>query len=80
MGTRSTGRGNLTTPPSKGLKSKMLRQYCLCKQTNPKGAMVQCDKCRDWFHPACVGTTLDVVERVPEYTCPECTLVSGDSE
>ncbi|XP_061184382.1 transcription factor 19-like [Saccostrea echinata] len=41
---------------TKGAKT---RQYCLCLQSNPKGLMVQCDSCRDWFHPGCVGISDD---------------------
>ena len=25
--------------------------YCVCKTQNPRGYMVQCDACADWFHP-----------------------------
>ena len=31
--------------------------YCVCKTRNPRGYMVQCDACADWFHPRCVGIT-----------------------
>jgi hypothetical protein len=49
--------------------------YCLCKKQNPKGLMVQCDYCKDWFHPECVGISPDEAENIPVYTCQECTLV-----
>ncbi|XP_061175912.1 uncharacterized protein LOC133184853 [Saccostrea echinata] len=53
---------------TKGAKT---RQYCLCLQSNPKGLMVQCDSCRDWFHHRCVGISEDYAKSVPQYTCPE---------
>ena len=37
--------------------------YCLCQQADDPGAprdWVQCDKCEQWFHPECVGTTAQV--------------------
>ena len=37
--------------------------YCLCQQADDPGAprdWVQCDKCAQWFHPECVGTTAQV--------------------
>ena len=37
--------------------------YCLCQQADDPDAprdWVQCDKCAQWFHPECVGTTAQV--------------------
>ena len=50
-------------------------KYCLCKSTRPAGLMVQCDTCKDWFHPKCVGETEEHVKNVPTYSCPDCILV-----
>ncbi|XP_062569752.1 transcription factor 19-like [Saccostrea cucullata] len=41
------------------------RKYCVCLQSNPKGMMVQCDICRDWFHPGCVGISEDYAKSIP---------------
>ncbi|XP_062609540.1 death-inducer obliterator 1-like [Saccostrea cucullata] len=53
---------------TRGTKTK---KYCVCLQSNPKGMMVQCDNCRDWFHPWCVGISEDYAKSVPQYICPE---------
>ena len=37
--------------------------YCVCKTQNPRGYMVQCDACADWFHPRCVGITNEYAHR-----------------
>nr|XP_022309957.1 set1 complex component spp1-like [Crassostrea virginica] len=52
-------------------------KYCLCKSTRPAGLMVQCNTCKDWFHPKCVGETEEHVKTIPTYHCPDCTLVVG---
>ena len=49
--------------------------YCVCKTRNPRGYMVQCDACADWFHPRCVGITNEYAHRVPRYYCPYCEPV-----
>lgn len=86
MGTRKRVRERLSKPnkPStpkrpKATKGGKSKQYCLCLQTKPKGLMVQCDSCRDWFHPGCVGISEAYAKSVPQYTCPECSPVSVSS-
>ncbi|XP_062616426.1 uncharacterized protein LOC134278117 [Saccostrea cucullata] len=59
---------------TRGTKTK---KYCVCLQSNPKGMMVQCDNCRDWFHPGCVGISEDYAKSVPQYICPECSPIDG---
>lgn len=46
-------------------------QLCVCKKQNPNGLMMQCDSCRDWLHPKCVGITAKIAERIPLYTYQE---------
>uniref|UniRef100_A0A914DPK3 Uncharacterized protein n=2 Tax=Acrobeloides nanus TaxID=290746 RepID=A0A914DPK3_9BILA len=51
--------------------------YCLCKQPyDEKRFYVGCDKCEDWYHPECVGTTQKAVEiaKAAEYICPPCRI------
>ena len=64
-------------PTSEG-KTKR-KHCCLCKQVNTEGMMVQCDECRDWFHPGCVGITAEDTESLPVYKCPGCCLVPRDT-
>jgi hypothetical protein len=33
----------------------------------------QCDQCEGWFHPECVGTTIEDVEKADRWVCPGCT-------
>ncbi|XP_062591792.1 death-inducer obliterator 1-like [Saccostrea cucullata] len=49
-------------------------QYCVCKTKNPRGFMVQCDTCKDWFHPGCVGETEATIQQMASYHCPDCKL------
>ncbi|KAK7244216.1 hypothetical protein RIF29_39035 [Crotalaria pallida] len=47
--------------------------FCKCDTPhNPDVFMVQCDDCEDWYHPACVGTTIEEVKKTDNYLCPEC--------
>ena len=59
----------------KATKGTKTRQYCVCSQSKPKGLMVQCNSCRDWFHPGCVGISEDYAKTAPQYICPECSPV-----
>ena len=35
--------------------------YCVCRQADdPNRAFIECEECQEWFHPECVGTTLQV--------------------
>ena len=52
-------------PTSEGKTKK--KHYCLIRQINPKEMMVQCEECRDRFHPVCVGLTLKDAESLPVY-------------
>lgn len=69
----------LQAPKSQGRKrrdgKRKRYKYCVCKTRTPVGLMVQCDKCKDWFHPICVGRGVDEVGELSTYYCPECKLV-----
>uniref|UniRef100_K1R0E9 PHD finger protein 2 n=1 Tax=Magallana gigas TaxID=29159 RepID=K1R0E9_MAGGI len=49
--------------------------YYVCKTRTPVGLMVQCDQCKDWFHPSCVGRGDEEVRELSTYYCPDCTLL-----
>lgn len=82
-GTRSRSKaitkhdGTIVAKPLKRGQKKVQKSYCVCKKQNPKGLMVQCDSCKDWFHPECVGITAEIAEMIPLYTCPECSPIDG---
>ena len=35
--------------------------YCICKQPDDHSRpFIQCDDCKEWYHPECIGATLAV--------------------
>jgi len=42
-------------------------RYCVCRQLH-EGDMVECEKCKIWFHFNCIGYTEDI----NKYICPLC--------
>ena len=57
--------------------------FCVCQQPDDREAprdFVQCDKCQQWFHPECVGTTTQV--ELPslcplQLVCPWASIYLG---
>ncbi|XP_050369567.1 chromatin remodeling protein EBS-like [Argentina anserina] len=48
--------------------------YCKCEMPyNPDDLMVQCEECKDWFHPACVNISNEVAKKLEHYICSECS-------
>ncbi|KAG5389636.1 hypothetical protein IGI04_031177 [Brassica rapa subsp. trilocularis] len=48
--------------------------YCKCEMPyNPDDLMVQCDGCKDWYHPACVGMTTEEAKLLDHFACAECS-------
>lgn len=47
---------------------------CLKTKTSV-GLMVQCEQCKDWFHPVCVGWGDKEVRELSTYYCADCILV-----
>ncbi|XP_057836685.1 chromatin remodeling protein EBS isoform X2 [Cryptomeria japonica] len=47
--------------------------YCKCELPyNPDDLMVQCESCKDWFHPACINLTTNRLKTIEHFTCPDC--------
>ncbi|XP_073526221.1 uncharacterized protein [Phyllobates terribilis] len=47
--------------------------YCKCELPyNPDDLMVQCEGCRDWFHPSCIDMTIEEAKRLDNFMCSEC--------
>ncbi|KAF2532694.1 hypothetical protein F2Q70_00032885 [Brassica cretica] len=40
---------------------------------NPDDLMVQCEGCKDWYHPACVGMTIEEAKKLDHFVCAECS-------
>ncbi|CAI0626011.1 unnamed protein product [Linum tenue] len=48
--------------------------YCKCEMPyNPDDLMVQCEECKDWYHPACVGMTIEEAKKLDHFVCSECS-------
>ncbi|KAI7899337.1 uncharacterized protein BX663DRAFT_521358 [Cokeromyces recurvatus] len=58
-----------TTPKKKRTRAKKV--YCICKQPYNGKPMVQCDRCQEWFHCACVGFDPDNEEDI-DWICKSC--------
>ncbi|KAH7441170.1 hypothetical protein KP509_03G027600 [Ceratopteris richardii] len=53
--------------------------YCKCEMPyNPDDLMVQCDACKDWFHPECLKMSLKAVKKLENYFCPDCAPENGE--
>lgn len=47
--------------------------YCKCEMPyNPDDLMVECEECKDWFHPSCVGLSSEQVKSLEQFFCTDC--------
>lgn len=47
--------------------------YCLCELPhNPDELMLNCDSCKDWFHPSCIKLSVAEVKGLDSYVCDAC--------
>ncbi|KAL8088045.1 chromatin remodeling protein EBS-like isoform X1 [Apium graveolens] len=47
--------------------------YCKCEMPyNPDDLMVQCEGCKDWFHPSCMGMTIEEAKMLEQFLCSDC--------
>ncbi|KAJ6880404.1 hypothetical protein NC652_033679 [Populus alba x Populus x berolinensis] len=48
--------------------------YCKCEMPyNPDDLMVQCEGCKDWFHPSCMGMTIEEAKKSDHFLCSDCS-------
>ncbi|GFY99085.1 PHD finger family protein [Actinidia rufa] len=48
--------------------------YCKCEMPyNPDDLMVQCEGCKDWFHPSCMGMTIEEAKKLDQFMCSDCS-------
>ncbi|KAJ6813424.1 chromatin remodeling protein EBS-like [Iris pallida] len=48
--------------------------YCKCEMPyNPDDLMVQCEGCKDWFHPSCMGMTIEQAKKLDQFLCADCS-------
>jgi len=43
--------------------------YCICSKEDDGNLMIRCDKCKGWFHGACVSV---IDEPSGKWYCPNC--------
>uniref|UniRef100_A0ACD6A2V4 Uncharacterized protein n=1 Tax=Avena sativa TaxID=4498 RepID=A0ACD6A2V4_AVESA len=55
--------------------------YCKCEMPyNPDDLMVQCDACKDWFHPSCVEMTIEQAKKIDHFMCSDCAEENGEKK
>ncbi|KAF8016717.1 hypothetical protein BT93_H2058 [Corymbia citriodora subsp. variegata] len=48
--------------------------YCKCEMPyNPDDLMVQCEECKDWFHPSCMGMAIEDAKKLDQFLCSDCS-------
>ncbi|CAG7898969.1 unnamed protein product [Brassica rapa] len=53
--------------------------FCKCEMPyNPDDLMVQCEECSEWFHPSCIGTTIEAAKKLDHFYCEECSPEQQD--
>ncbi|RCK60593.1 Protein ECM5 [Candida viswanathii] len=50
------------------------KYYCICREYE-YGTMVECDKCKEWYHVQCVKDVSNPDD--DKYTCPTCLLIGA---
>lgn len=55
-------------------ENKTPMRYCLCREYEG-GTMIECDRCHEWYHVACVSEKSAISEDDEKYSCPECLLL-----
>eukprot|EP00794_Sanderia_malayensis_P006232 gene6232-6948_t len=57
---------------------KMPELYCICKKAySSEEFMIECDKCKDWFHGSCVKINEFAAQDIDVYHCPSCQILHG---
>ncbi|OAY78975.1 Lysine-specific demethylase PHF2 [Ananas comosus] len=66
-GPRTTSAASSTRPPP--ADSLLIgSRYCKCEMPyNPDDLMVQCEGCKDWFHPSCMGMTIEEAKKLDHF-------------
>lgn len=59
--------------PKKKRNTRAKKVYCICQQPYNGKPMVQCDRCEEWFHCACVGFNPDTEDEEDiDWICDSC--------
>jgi len=75
------GNGGSGNGAAGGEKSKQ-KLYCICRQPDDGSPMFQCDGCKEWFHPKCLGySELDMNKMKSKKTyCLDCASSAESKE
>ncbi|KAF9587548.1 hypothetical protein IFM89_004006 [Coptis chinensis] len=47
--------------------------YCKCEMPyNPDDLMIQCEACKDWFHPSCIHIKPEEAKKLERFSCTDC--------
>ena len=57
----------------KVLKNTSIRIYCICRMpNNPSIPMVECPRCKEWYHGGCINIDVQKVIQDPKWICKNC--------
>ncbi|XP_072952477.1 chromatin remodeling protein EBS-like isoform X3 [Typha angustifolia] len=52
--------------------------FCKCEMPyNPDDLMIQCEECSDWYHPSCIGMTVEKAKKLEHFFCETCSTENG---
>eukprot|EP00899_Mesostigma_viride_P023415 jgi/Mesvir1/4258/Mv22222-RA.1 len=47
--------------------------YCTCDMPyNPDHFMIECDTCKEWYHPQCIGLQVEEIKTKGKWQCHDC--------
>jgi len=70
-------RSNLTSSSAES-SPKENEVFCICR--GPESSfMIQCDRCKEWYHLHCIGMTKRKAKTIEIYICDSCSGVKSSS-
>ncbi|KAJ3181290.1 hypothetical protein HK101_009921, partial [Irineochytrium annulatum] len=48
------------------------RIYCICRKPDTGTFMINCYRCKDWYHGDCIGVSPEQGKALASYVCDEC--------
>jgi [histone H3]-trimethyl-L-lysine4 demethylase len=63
--------GHLSPNPAEDTKESEEGPYCICR-SGPTGEMVECDKCKEWYHMKCLKINKKKFDPNESWDCPIC--------
>ena len=69
--TEESDASNGSKDAEKGEASDSKQLFCICRQPE-SDFMIQCDRCKEWYHGNCIGVTKRKAKLLDTYTCESC--------